>query len=482
MENLDLLVKELINWRDEASWIELKHNNYDPEMIAKDICALANSASLYDKDRAYMIWGVDDKTHEIIGTDRDLQSIKKGNQELESWLRNLLSSNVEFEFQKTVIDGLNVGILIVYKAINHTVTFQKVEYIRVGSYTTKLKDHPQLEMKLWDKLRNYRFEEQFAKHDLTLNEALQHLNSTVYFDIKEMPIPSDIDGIAHYMLEEGAIVKQDNGLYAITNLGAVLFAKKVTDFDRISRKAIRVVQYKGNNRLLMLKQTLENRGYVVGFEDLLKYIEAIVPSVEKIDVALRTKNSAYPMIAIREIVGNALIHQDFTVSGMGPVIEIFEDRIEFTNPGCPLVDIKRIIDNPPKSRNEKLASLMRTLRICEELGTGWDKIVIACELMQLPAPKIEIYEDSTKVTLFSKIPFTNLSAEEKLWACYLHACIRFVQGDNLTNSSLRERFALSESSSGSISRLIKDAVAKQLIKPVDPDTAPRYMKYIPAWA
>lgn len=140
--------------------------------------------------------------------------------------------------------------------------------------------------------------------------------------------------------------------------------------------------------------------------------------------------------------------------------------------------INRIIDNPPKSRNEKLASLMRTLRICEELGTGWDKIVIACELMQLPAPKIEIYEDSTKVTLYSHIPFTNLSTEEKLWSCYLHACIKYVQNENLTNSSLRECFALPESSSGSVSRLIKEAVNKQMIKPFDPDTAAdrRYSK------
>ena len=482
MENLNLLINELINVKDETPWIEFKHNNYNPEMIGADISALANSAALYDKKCAYMIWGVDDKTHKVVGTEYDLQSLKKGNQELENWLRSLLSPNAEFEFHKAIINGLNVGILVIYKATNHTVTFQKTDFIRVGSYTKKLKEHPQLEMKLWDKLRSFRFEEQYAKQDLTLNDALQLLNTTAYFDIKEIPVPSDMDGIGHYMLEEGAIIKQDNGLYSITNLGAVLFAKKLSDFDRISRKAIRVVQYKGNNRLSMLKEDLGNKGYVIGFEGLLKYIEAIVPSEENISVALRTQKNAYPMIAIREIIANALIHQDFTVSGTGPLVEIFEDRIEVTNSGCPLVDINRIIDNPPKSRNEKLASLMRTLRICEELGTGWDKIVIACELMQLPAPKIEIYEDSTKVTLYSQIPFTNLSTEEKLWSCYLHACIKYVQNENLTNSSLRERFALPESSSGSISRLIKDAVNKQMIKPFDPDTAPRYMKYIPIWA
>lgn len=163
-------------------------------------------------------------------------------------------------------------------------------------------------------------------------------------------------------------------------------------------------------------------------------------------------------------------------------MEIFESRIEITNPGVPLVDINRIIDNPPKSRNEKLAALMRRLRMCEELGTGWDKIAISCELQQLPAPKITLYEESTRVTLFAEISFTNIPAEDKLWACYLHACIKQVEGEQLTNSSLRERFGLKDTSSGSISRLIKEAVSMKLIKPLDPSTAPRYMKYIPFWA
>ena len=103
-------------------------------------------------------------------------------------------------------------------------------------------------------------------------------------------------------------------------------------------------------------------------------------------------------------------------------------------------------------------------------------------MLQLPAPKIVLYQENTRVTLFSELPFTNISSEDKLWACYLHACIKQVQGEQLTNKSLRERFGVGESSSASISRLIKDAVDKKVIKPLDPDTAPRYMKYIPFWA
>ena len=410
------------------------------------------------KTCAYMIWGIDDKTHDIVGTEFDQYSKLVGNQEIESWLRNLISKNAEFEFHKIEMpdkygNNKSLVVLIIYKATGQTVTFKKVEYIRVGSYTKKLNEYPQMRAQLWDKIRNNRFEEQYAMQDLSIEDALRQLDYTIYFDIKGEPVPTDINGIAHYLIEEDIIVKQDNGLYAITNLGAILFAKKLSSFSRLERKAVRVVQYQDNN----------------------------LPTHEVIKDAMRETIFPYPLIALREAIANALIHQDFSVTGTGVVIEIFSNRIEITNPGKPLVDIYRIVDNPPKSRNEKLASLMRRLRMCEELGTGWDKIIISCELQQLPTPRINIYEENTKVTLFTKVNFFDLSTQDKLWACYMHSCVKYIQGEFLTNSSLRTRFGLEEKSSASISRLIKDACENKLIKKLE-ETAPRHTKYIPIWA
>lgn len=482
MANFERLINELRKYPNEVPWLEFKHNNYTPNMIGEDISALANSATLHEKDCAYMLWGIHDITHEIVGTEYNLQTLKKGNQELENWLRSLLSKNVDFEFHSVSMNDKTVGVLIIYRATNQPATFEKVDYIRVGSYTKKLNAYPALQAQLWDKLRNSKFEERFAKSDLELNGALRLLDYGIYFDITGIPQPAEADKIAHYMLEEMILVRQDDGLYSITNLGAILFAKRLSDFSRISRKAIRVVQYGGNNRLNMLKENVGEKGYVAGFESLMKYIEALIPTEEVIIGAIREQKTAYPILAIREAVANALIHQEFSITGAGPVVEIFQNRIEITNPGTPLVDVVRIIDNPPRSRNEKLATLMRRLKMCEELGTGWDKITISCELKQLPAPRIELFEDSTRVTLYSEMPFSSIAPEDKLWACYLHACIRQVQGEQLTNTSLRERFGLKNSSSGSISRLIKEAVTKKYIKPLDPTTAPRYMKYVPFWA
>ena len=484
MGNLDKLVRELMTLPEETQWVEFKHDNYNPNMIGEDISALANGAALQDKEYAYFVWGIHNETHEIVGTNYDLRSLKKGNEELENWLRRLLSSHADFEYETVMMEGKTVGVMTIKAAENLPVSFEKQEFIRIGSYTKKLKDYPAVQGRLWSKLQNKKFEEQVARQDLSADEVLKLLKYEVYFDLVGVPRPVSPDGILHYLCEDDIVFKQDNGLYGITNLGAILLAKKLSDFRRISRKAVRIVQYEGKDRANMLRESpAKNSGYAVIFDEAMQYIDAIIPSREVIgDNGLRKRYTAFPLVAVREVVANALIHQDFSISGTSPTVEIFSNRIEVTNPGRSLVDAFRIVDTPPKSRNEKLSALMRRMKICEELGTGWDKIVLECELCQLPPPRVDLYEESTRVTLYSEVKFSDISIEDRLWGCYLHACIKHLQDDYLTNRSLRERFGLKDSSSGMASRIIKAAVERKYIRPFDADTAPRYMKYMPIWA
>ena len=451
-------------------------------MIGEDISALANSATLNDRDYAYLIWGVDDGSHEIVGTKVRLQLEKKGELELENWLRYLLSKNADFEFYDTEVDGKHVELIRIHKALNEPVAFQKIDYIRSGSYTKKLNEFPTFRAQLWDKLRHSLFEDVRVKIDQRYEDIIRLLQVDAYFTLLKIPQPTEKDAVIHYLNEDRIIRKQDNGLYSITNLGALLFAKDLNEFARLGRKSMRVVQYKGKNRLLLQKEESFVQGYAVCFENIVRYVNALLPSNEDVNTVQLSTISKFPLPSIREAIANSLIHQDLYITGAAPVVEIFENRVEVTNPGTPLVDVLRIIDNPPKSRNEKLASLMRRLKMCEELGRGWDRMVLACEAQFLPAPRIDVFQDSTKVTLFSKIEFSNIPMEEKLWSCYLHACLMYVQGEVLTNKSLRDRFGVKETSAGSISRLIKESVGEKLIKPIDPDTAKRYMKYIPIWA
>lgn len=481
-QNFELLIKRLCELPSESAWVEFKHNKFEPDMIGEDISALANGATLADKDYAYMVWGINDSDHKILGTTLNLQTVKKGNEEIEAWLRRMLSSNAIFRFDQIVIEEKTIGILSIQKAIKTPVTFQKVPYVRNGSQTKKLADIPSLQEKLWAKLNQSKFEKIAAVSGLTLEEALKAINYSKYFDALGLDIPSGNENVAHYLLEDSLLIKQDNGLYSLTNLAMLLFAKKLSCYPMLRNRAIRVVAYDGINRLNIKKNTPPfDEGYALCLETVIKYIDAFLPGKEIID-SVRHNESAYPIAAIREALANACIHQELSISGAAILVEIFNDRIEITNPGIPLINIDRIVDNPPRSRNEALSSLMRRMSMCEELGSGWDRIILSCELMQLPAPRIDIYEDSTKVTFFEKISYSNMSENDRLWSCYMHACIMYIQSSQLTNSSLRKRFGMPASSAGSVSRLIKLAVDKKLIKPLVPLTAPRYMKYIPFWA
>ena len=384
MENLKELVNNLIAIPDEKGWLEFKHNNYTPKIIGEDISALANASALADRNFAYMVWGVDDKSHDIVGTDKDLQSLRQGGEELENWLRHQLSKNADFTFHLVDMENakgesVKVGVLIVYPAVNMPVMFEKVDYVRIGSYTKKLVDYPALQSRLWNKLHGINFETQVAQSELTITDVLEALNVSAYYNCLGKPMPLSASNIEHDLGQDELIIKEDSGRYSITNLGALLLAKRLSLFGHLSRKSVRVIQHKGTSRLQMLKDETFDEGYAVCFDKIEQYLKALLPSEEIIgDDGIRRTASKFPMLAIREAAANMCIHQDMTIKGSSLLIEIFDDRIEFTNPGSLLVELMRIIDNPPRSRNEKLAALMRRFNICEEAGTGWDKMVKEC--------------------------------------------------------------------------------------------------------
>ena len=200
---------------------------------------------------------------------------------------------------------------------------------------------------------------------------------------------------------------------------------------------------------------------------------------EAIQGATRIEAKTYPDEAVRELIANAVIHQDLSSLGSAPTIELFNDRLEISNPGKPLVDVARFLDTPPKSRNEAAAALLRRIGLCEERGSGIDKVVYAIEVFQLPAPLFEEKPDSVVVTLFAPLE-GNMSKTDRNRALYLHACLKHVSGDRLTNESVRQR--LNKSDASTVSRYIKDAVQAGVIQPYDPNASRSQMSYVPFWA
>jgi len=329
-EYLAGLVRELCKLPRETEWLEFKGNNADPQEIGEYLSALANSAAYNGKAFAYLVWGIEDETHRVVGTRFSPLTSKKGNEPLESWLLRLLTPKIHFRFHEFTLDGEPVVLLEVGAAFRHPVRFQNDEFIRIGSVKKPLKEAPDRERELWRVFDQTPFERGTALDGVRADEVLRLLDYPAYFDLLERTLPANRDGIIEALADDGLIETCEAGGWRITNLGGVLFAKRLEDFPGLRRKAARVIQYRGKSRVETLKEQVGGKGYASGFEGLIGYINGLLPSNEVIGQALRRKVPMFPELAVRELVANALIHQDFFVTGAGPTVEIFEDRIEIT--------------------------------------------------------------------------------------------------------------------------------------------------------
>ena len=486
---LSALLTELVNLPHENEWVEWKHNNSDPDMIAERLSALANSAALHGRDSGYMVWGVEDGTTKIVGTTFKPRQAKKGNEELENWLTRSLVRSVGIKIHEWTHNGMALVLIEIPHATHAPVRFGSEEFIRIGSLTKKLKEYPAKEAELWATFSQKPFETGIAKSDVSGDEVLSLLDFDRGFKLLKISLPTSHQGILSKLAEESLIVLKPGNRFDITNMGAILFANNLAQFDRLERKALRIIKYKGDGRTETEREWRDapsQMGYAVAFEAAVAFINSQLPQNEPIGQAFSTEVRVYPERAIRELVANALIHQDFSVTGAGPMVEIFNSRMEITNPGEPLVDTLRFIDTPPKSRNEALAAMMRRMKICEEAGSGIDKVIEDVETFQLPAPDFTAITTSqpgfTKATLFAPRTLNEMDSHERIRACYQHACLCFVSGKRMTNTSMRKRFGIEEKNAAKASRIISDTLAAGQIKPFDPDQGKKYSSYLPFWA
>lgn len=475
------LVNELCKLPTEVGWVEFKVNNTAPEEIGEYISALSNAAALAGKGYGYLVWGIGDQDHDIVGTEFDPSTAKKGNEDLESWLLRLLSPRLYFKFHLINVEQKRVVLLEIPAASAKPTSFHNVEYTRVGSYKKPLKDYPEHERSLWRTFDRTPFEELMAASNLDGYDVLELLDFSSYFSLLSLPEPTEQGAILSALATDRMIAIDDAGRWQITNLGAILFARDLKAFASLSRKALRLIIWEGQGRFKTVRERVGKRGYAAGFEGLISHLTDLLPRNEVIGKALRHEVPMYPDLAVRELIANALIHQDFSITGAGPMVEVFSDRMEITNPGGPLVTVARLLDSPLRSRNEILASFMRRVGICEERGSGVDKVVFETEAYQLPAPVWELLDESTRVVLFAPRKFRDMDKSSRIHACYLHACLRHVMRNPMTNTTLRERFGIEAQNSAMASCIIRDAQDANLIKPFG-DLRGKHGSYVPYWA
>jgi len=469
-KNMTLDDLNIILQQSENEHIEFKlaSNQYDETKLMKYCVALANEKG------GQLLLGVNDN-REIKGTNafRDIGQIK-------SKILKKLHFRVDvYEFKTD--DGRVIVFDIPSRPIGTPLNHEGAYLMRSGEELVAM-TADQLQ-RIFSEGKPV-FELQIAKENVEGSEVVKLLDIQSYFDLRKLPLPETREAIFDRFIREKLIVKNINGLYDITNIGAILFAKELDSFDRIGRKSVRIIVYDGNSKIKTKRDIHGNKGYAVGFESLIHYIMGQIPANEVIEEALRENTPMYPKLAIRELVANAIIHQDFIVGGSSVMIEIYDNRIEISNPGKPIITTDRFIDEY-QSRNEKLADLMRRLRICEEKGSGIDKALFEIEFYQLPALDIRESAIRTIVTMFSHKPFKKMDKIERITACYQHCCLKYVMSETMTNSSFRERFGLADTRKNTevISKVIGHTMDDGKIKYANPEsTSKRYVRYIPYWA
>lgn len=266
-------------------------------------------------------------------------------------------------------------------------------------------------------------------------------------------------------------------------MAAIMLAKQLELFSpALARKAPRFILYDGINKITTRDSHTSKKGYAVGFEELVDFVHSAAPKNIFIEDVLREETKMFPRQALRELIANALIHQDFLETGTSVMIEMYNDRVDISNPGIPPIGIDRFIDEN-KSPNEQFADIMRRFRICEEKGSGIDKVVHAAEMYQLPAPDFRVGNNRTSALLFAYKDFSEMSRLDRSRACYQHCCLRYVSNDKMSNQSLRERFSLDKSKGTLISQVIGATKEAGLIKldKTESDST-RFARYIPIWA
>ena len=323
--------------------------------------------------------------------------------------------------------------------------------------------------------------EEFARVRASSQEVIDLLDTQTYFELIQEPYPENRSSVIEKLCEQH-FIEQVSGSYSIRRIGALLLARNLGDFPEVRRKAPRVVVYANASKNKVQGDLQGTKGYAIGFQGLVNHVAHQLPRNDVIENALRKEEKMVPEIAVRELIANALIHQDFRRVGMSVMIEIFENRLDITSPGTPIVPVDRFIDSY-ETRNTHLVEQMRMMGICEERSSGIDRVIEACEVFQLPPPEFVERHNRTMARIFAPKPFESMGKSERVRACYQHCALRQVMAHHMTNESLRERFNLSKRQAAAASQIISATIEAGLIKQDSSvGHSKKLARYLPYWA
>lgn len=348
------VVLDLCALNDEQEWFEFKVNWFQPEALGEYVSALSNAAAFHYKKYAYFIWGVDNKTHEIIGTTFN-QYCDYNQEPYQNFLARNLCPSINFSFEEIEIFEKRVVVLVIPAATELPTAYKEKRYLRIGSSKCNIKDFPKREIELFKVLdgRVETIETAPAKYqELTFQKLFG------YYGSKGIVLNEDT-------FVKNLRLKNEEGQFNV--LAQLLsddshFPLRVSIFNGTTKgsKLFSVREF-GNNCILYTLDELLHYG------DVLNLVQADESErvVERKDVLLFNKK------AFREAVINAVLHNKWT-SGNEPMISFFSDRIEILSRGtlAPAQTMEGFYLGESIPVNEKLSEIFLQLHISEKSGRG----------------------------------------------------------------------------------------------------------------
>jgi ATP-dependent DNA helicase RecG len=401
---LNKLLRELLGLSTETEWLEFKCNNEKPDEIGEYLSALANAAALHRKEKGYVIWGVDDITHQVVGTRFKPRQTKKGNEELENWLGRLLQPRLDFRIHEFIHAGKPMVLFEVPAASHTPVRFSGEEFIRVGSYKKKLKDYPEKERALWAI---------FQKEDW----SAQVLPGALLDDLDPEALVFARQEYAKKHPRLSAEAKQwDDRTF--------LNKAKLCVQGRVTRAALILLGRSEAEHFLApaiarICWVLKGEGGVE--KDYRHFEPPLILAVNRVFGLIRnltyrylpnaslfpTEITQYDPWVIRETLHNSIAHQDYTHAGRINVVEE-TDSLLFTNlgeflPGSVEEVIRR--DAPPDFyRNRFLAEAMVNLNMIDTIGSGIKRMFRVQRQRFFPMPDYDLNEPGkVKVRIIGKV-------------------------------------------------------------------------------
>lgn len=369
----------------------------NPDIIGKFISAMANSTAQNDREFELLILGVNPQTGNIEGSKFEPDSLTLEGKSLLSWLKDLLNFEVDFDFTSLDLDGSNLVILEVLKPQNFPVTFKNRQYDLINGIP--IEAIPNTDLGSRENKQSFVQEVEYSENNKSeiniksLQELLHSVDYQTYFDLLDESIPNNESDIAETLQKAGIIgFEPSKDGYFLTDLGALALSKNLSNEPNMRRRHLILNRYDGNNRGGNCQKTVFESGYLTSIDSAIEAIRKLTKLPDPISGEPDSLPSPYPTRALKELIVNALVHQDFDPSNKAygsPLVEVFDGRIEISNTADLQINIATIVNSTRSIRNQDLYGLFAKLGLCEHKEHGWELIIDGCEQSQMPAPNID---------------------------------------------------------------------------------------------